>query len=124
MRNEGIGLYYQENQFDFVIESFDPTPYLRFKVRSAQQSQVCGTFHFEGRSTWRDLLRWLKAYYDELLPAFPADNSEDDSAEIRVAFGMLRTVVKMMKAGNGWPVIEEVLEEVHKSIAVLDATWS
>jgi hypothetical protein len=134
IRQEAIGIYYLENDFDLVVVSWDPSIY-SLQVQKAESmwnnykidllNQIKVRILRRGHTSWKNFKRWMRMHYDERVdeagPMLEPTKTASLPPMQKIMVGMF-VVANRMKA-SPWDEVEQVLELLRPGMVSLDAAW-
>lgn len=122
LRNEASGIYYQENDIVFEVESYDIDTYVRWTERSIHRRKANVKFRMSAPPNWANLLRWLKAFYDN---AWMLRLPPQGGRVCPEPAGFLFDIAEEMQVGMGctWGEVKRVLEFARGALAAVDEDW-
>jgi hypothetical protein len=122
LRKEASEIYYKENIFRFEIRGFNIDTLLEWSRSSPHRQHATLGLRFDRTILWKNLLKWLKAYYDiELRDMGHFTDYLHNS--IRAAARMFEVVQKSGDKGLSWEEVEVNLEMWHKVLAAENPKW-
>lgn len=125
LRAEVLDLYYEhaefhDSGFEVMIQDLQFGPQLDHVVWQRASVLICLT----GSHSWANFKKWLRFYSQNAKVPIPADDANDrhDRAEVNVLRSAFALVKKLARAGQGWNVVEDALEDCRCATDGVD-TW-
>ncbi|KAK4549860.1 hypothetical protein LTR36_005161 [Oleoguttula mirabilis] len=124
IRNEALGIFWKENNFEILVCDFAASFYIKWcgvsKKTSDSRYNSTHTFTLSGDIDWWYLKNWLRAFFEGECHCFDAENANKDMA----AAAYLFDVVAEMRDHCSWNQVDAVLVKTLPLLKKQSDAWS
>lgn len=125
LRNEAIGIFYEENVFHVPVGEFDHSTLMRWMNSSPFRAKQTTKVLLSPSTNWANLMKWLKdtlEYKSVGIVQMPLPGNASN-CEFHFTGLLFKVLGKEKEKGRSWQEVEALLEEFREAAGIFDVRW-